>query len=95
MMPPNTFAIASVSIPLLPWSPVGPADPPIGPSVPAATLSLFLSLQKAPQPLVDFTGGLPGGRPIVAKPLDRLDDLGDRMFDPLKLLFEFVSHRPS
>ena len=26
MMPPNIFAIASVSIPLLPWSPVGPAD---------------------------------------------------------------------
>jgi hypothetical protein len=85
-----------VSIPLLPWSPVGPADPPIGPSVPAATLSLFLSLQKAPQPLVDFIGaGLPGSRLIVAKSLDRRNNPGDRMFDALKLLFELVSHRPS
>ena len=64
--------------------------------MPADTLSLFLSLQKAPQPLIDITGsGLPRDRPVVAKPLHRQGDLGDRMFDALKLLFELVSHRPS
>jgi hypothetical protein len=70
-----------VSIPPLPWS---------------ASLRLFLSLQKAPQPLIDFIGDrFTGSRPIVTELPDRLDYLRDRVFDAIKLLFEPVSHHPS
>jgi len=45
------------------------------------------------QPLVKFSDRrLAGGRPIVTKLADRLDDSRNHLLDALKLLFELVSH---
>src|SRR2546423_502807 len=99
-MAPNTFAKPSESIPIFPGRPVGAGLRGRGgrmtaPPFPAVILRLFLSFQKAPQPRVDFVPGpFTGGRLIVTKFSDRLDDFGDGGLDVRQLLFEFISHRP-